>query len=75
MKPDISEISVTYREQLDRLLEQRRAAEDAAAKRHGIDMSAFFSLLDPRISQDPEVLAIQAEIDAIYGRGTAPRGD
>ncbi len=65
---DITEITIEHREELDQLLEQRRAAEDDAAEKHGIDINAFGSLLDPRISDDEQVVAIQAKIDAIYGR-------
>jgi len=65
---DITEISAKHRDELDDLLEQRRKAEDAAAKKHGVDMESFFGHLDSRVYNDPEVTAIQRKIDAIYGR-------
>ncbi len=65
---DITEIANEHREELDRLMEDRRRAEDAAARKHGIDINSFFGQLDERVYHDPEVEAIQRRIDDIYGR-------
>lgn len=60
--------NLTYHAELDDLLAQRRAAEDAAMHRHDLASDLFLAMLDPRVSRDPAVLAIQARIDALLDR-------
>ena len=65
---DVSVLSTMFRDTLDTLIERRRAAEDAAAALHGVDIDTFFGGFDERVYHDTKVVSIQAEIDTVLGR-------